>query len=420
MTDALLECIFRNDVDQLMRIITPENASEEKEKKYKIKISDSFLLFPKSGLTLLHIAAYANSMECFIYLHSKCNFPLEIQSLDLKMPFHYAVNSGAADIVIYILHNYEARYGREKLIQDFFKKDYTNQEQKYGPTSCSIIFAAATSKQPQVLSALFKYGFDCTKFASKCKFKLQEALSTVVKARNVESLKILLKNIQPSTYKDEKSLLLAAIDYNQIEAIPLLLESGCDPNYVTPDNKTAMYRACFYSSVDAVRILAEAMYDVDIPSKTRAQAAVHWICQSKSIEIAKILCAKGIDVNRVDQDGNTGPFYIIDMDIPQEQTIGILQILLDHGLDINFHEKGKLTILGYFLTSINTTKNAKIIDFLLQNGADPNAEVFASGYMSNSNTKMTCKDKLRKIAKNDELKGVYKKYFGELETTPKK
>lgn len=114
------------------------------------------------------------------------------------------------------------------------------------------------------------------------------------------------------------------------------------------------------------------MDNIDIPPEWQYKAAVHWACSSCNPEITRIILSHGIDVNRLDQDGHMGPFYMLDIG-NQENTIEVLELLLQAGLDINKKTPNSSSILSDYVSSI--TKPLKIIEWLLAHGANMNEKM---------------------------------------------
>lgn len=173
---------------------------------------------------------------------------------------------------------------------------------------------------------------------------------------------------------------MLAIATNEQDLVPFLVECGENPEYSTPErHETALSLACYQSFRQTVKYLCEHMSKVDIDPTIRAKAAVHWICQSNDPEIVKIVLKKGIDVNRLDENGHTGAYYLQDH-ADQQTTIIIIELLYEHGFDLNIQGKsvtGKEvnTILGDYVSSIHRPE--KVIRWLLQHGADPEAKLVA-------------------------------------------
>lgn len=412
-SNILVECIKANDIVQLRKTMKPDRPKDYLEKKDDLFPRDQkespLNSLKGNNVSLLHIAAAANALECFLYLHLQCGYPIDIKASDLKLPFHYAVNYGAADVLAYILQYYDQKFGRAKLEELLFMDDYTRQITDPKPRD-SVLYLAAEGGVTEVFDLLFHYGYNCEKYLPKCKPKIHLVLEQIIKLKRSDMLQVCLKYIKPSKTGAETTPLMNAIIVQQPSAVPLLLESNCDPTFISSDHKTAMSLACFYSMKDVVRQLADRMDSVDLPPDIKAPAAVHWICQSKSLEIAKILCQKGIDVNRLDNENHMGPYFILDIG-EEDEVLEIFKEFKEHGLKVNFHAKDRNTILGDCLTAIQI--RPKIIDWLLSVGADPDAKIYSPSAQAKQST---CKEIMkRKCKSNKDLKEIYLKYFHTLD-----
>ena len=140
------------------------------------------------------------------------------------------------------------------------------------------------------------------------------------------------------------------------------------------------------------------MSNIELPPNLQCKSAVHWICISCKPEIARIILAKGIDVNRLDHDGHMGPFYMLDVG-DEDEVIEVFELLLQAGLDINKKTKTTSSILGEFVTSI--TKPLKIIEWLLAHGASMNSKL---------KTGQTIYEFMRHCEHSPELSVLAKKY----------
>jgi ankyrin repeat protein len=199
-------------------------------------------------------------------------------------------------------------------------------------------------------------------------------IAMAIKSMHMECLKLLLRyktNLKFTRATNDYSSLMLAIMSCEMEAIPVLLDCGEDPSYVTPrGNMSALFLACFMGDawVDVIKMLCERVTKLDLDPGLREKAAIHWACQSKSPEIVEAIVSKGIDVNRLDQNGKTGVFYLLDA-CSEDTIIRILEILVDYGLEIT---KGpNLSIMADFATAIG--KPCKVIEWLFEHGVDPRA-----------------------------------------------
>jgi ankyrin repeat protein len=70
---------------------------------------------PSTNLALLHIAAHADSLECFDLLQRR-GIPLTSQSADEYFPIHYACRNGSLEVLAYLLEQPSPPIDRPELI----------------------------------------------------------------------------------------------------------------------------------------------------------------------------------------------------------------------------------------------------------------------------------------------------------------
>ena len=312
---------------------------------------------PSVNLTLMHVAAYYDSLEVFVYLES-IGFLLEEESADQYRPIHYGCLNGSLEVCTYILSK------------------MPEQARILPEVDFHLIYLATTSGNALILRELFACGADIKDRRNIGNRPVQQAIKT----GHVQCLKVLLEKNARRVDPKEYTPIMLAITNSQPEAIPLLLQSGEDPSVITLEKREcALQLACFQREVEVVRELCERLVNVDLPEEMHERAAVHWICQSHHPEIARIILAKGINVNRLDGDGHAGPYYMLDVG-EEHEILEIFDLLLKHGLNLNISAptaKPTNTILGEFVTSI--TRPLKIIEWLLAHGADPTAKLVSTG-----------------------------------------
>ena len=171
-----------------------------------------------------------------------------------------------------------------------------------------------------------------------------------------------------------------------IEMAKNLIKKKIDVNIQDNDGITALMYACQYAKKDLVQLLIENEADVNIKDNTY-WSAFDIVIANRNLELAQIfLNSKKIDINE--------KFYI---ELIQEN-FEFAKFLLENGADINSSTYSSNTVLmdsildkDYFYTLISNTKldieskakllsiiqkssktNIKIIQFLLDNGADVN------------------------------------------------
>lgn len=349
--DDLLTIIRSNDLNNLSKLLGQIDRSYLFSKTFhlfsdQIDFSRSIIIIPCSGLTLLHIAAYEDSLECFGFLHSH-DFSLDIVSHDNYLPLHYALVGASFECLNYILEHDK---------QQFF----THFDLEY-----TLIHMGIISKNVEVLVFLSRVGVEIDASVSN------DYIKFAIRIMSYDCLRYLLKHITiKDPFDNDESLLMTVIKRKQLEPIKLLIEFGADPYFISFKNKTALSIACFYSDREVVRLLCSIMDNIDLPADIKADGAVHWLCQSKDVEIAKIMLSKNIDVNRINHRGESGPFYLFDS-CEEEVVIQILELLIKHGFDVNiFGPESKTTCLGSCVIGI--TKNINVIEYLIQKGANIN------------------------------------------------
>lgn len=320
-------------------------------------LNASFCKLPTSSLTLMHIAAFCDSLEIFIFLQKK-GLPIDLPSKESYYPIHYASLNGSSKVVEYIL-----------------SVDPT-QATILPPVDFHLILLATVSKKPNILQLLFKNGAD----PKAPENKNNQPAMAAIRIRNIECLKVLLENgVKNEIDRMGYSLLMMAVACNAPEAVHLLVEYGEDLEYINEKTyETALTLACFQGFRSIVQYFCDRMNKVDIDPCVRKKAIVHYICDSKDPEIVKIVLSKGINVNRLDENGHTGVFDLLDL-TNENTMIEIISLLYENGLDLNIQGvsiKGEKvnTILGDLVASIH--RPIKVIDWLLKHGANPNATMF--------------------------------------------
>ncbi|KAH0786835.1 ankyrin repeat protein [Histomonas meleagridis] len=311
------------------------------------------LSLPINQLTLLHIAAYCDSLEVFIFLCNlhKDKFNTRTASAASYHPLHYACCSAAYEVAFYILSIDPAEAAQTPSVDWHF------------------IYLASEAGDPEILNLIFANGADINAEPNKRNNSINQA----IKKKNIECLRILIQKGSKET-KDQRNYtpLMLAITNNQFEAVPILLDSGENPEYFAPDGKSALFLACFQRSVETVRLLCEKMQVVDLDPNQNGMGLIHYACMSNNPEIIRIVLTKNINVNRFDKDGKLGPTNLVYC--PDEKVvIQIMEMLVEKGFNLNkvatFGGKPTESLLMTFVSTIK--KMYTVIDWMLTNGADP-------------------------------------------------
>jgi ankyrin repeat protein len=347
----------------------------------------------------MHIAAYANATECLLYLHSIDKLAFKARSASGHRPFHYACIGGALECAHVIVSLYEQSEIGDSL-QDLFNDDYKDAK-------TNLPYLAAFSESPGILTIIFESGYNYEKYEKSQIEFTNLAINQVIKAKNIECLKIILRYLKPTKYSSGQTPLMLAVINNLNEAVSLLLKTKCSPEAKIADHKliingtpcklniiSALSYACFSKNYEAVKMIAGVLDEknVDIPENINAPAMIHSIVQSRDIRIAEIILQKNINVNRIDQDGRTAVHYMRDVG-NEDEHIKMLDLLHKYGLNVNLCKKGKNSILGDFLSGIG--KQFKIIEWLISKGADLDSKITQSGTGVNT----TCRKYMEDLTK---------------------
>ena len=174
------------------------------------------------------------------------------------------------------------------------------------------------------------------------------------------------------------------------EVLQVIFSHGVDVNATNGKNETALMIACHKGNTDAVHTLLNAGADLNIPDCKGAMCIHHAVVNSCSKDMLEILVNHGADVNATNKknvtalmlacekgnkdvisvlinagaDGNTCLHYAVYGDCNKE----VLQVIVKHGADVNVTDKYNQTLL-----MIACGKgNEETISVLLNAGADPN------------------------------------------------
>ncbi|KAH0792541.1 ankyrin repeat-containing protein [Histomonas meleagridis] len=293
------------------------------------------------NLSLIHIAALANCLEIFLYCENAIGLSITTQSAESFTPIYYAAINNSLEVFAYIV-----------------SKD-PSQAKDPPRNQLSLIKCAVVSKAPEILELLFYYG---------AKLGRENVIQLAIQKQNIRVLKLLLLNSESQTSEKTPLMIAAFNSYSGTQCIKLLLESGENPNEFR-NNKCAFYIACESDQVDVAMLLAQCTrkFETDYLGKS----AIHYLCILHNIEVMKVVLEKGINVNREDENGRLGPFYMIDI-VSTDEFIKIMELLMKYGFDINTKTSGD-PLIASIENSI--MKPVQLVQWLIQHGADLNMMV---------------------------------------------
>ncbi|KAJ9142310.1 hypothetical protein NKR19_g7233 [Coniochaeta hoffmannii] len=152
-------------------------------------------------------------------------------------------------------------------------------------------------------------------------------------------------NLVPSS-RDSRTpleLVLPNKDYGTMKA---LLEHGADPNTATTEDKTLLYSCVSSKDVSAVKLLLEHGANPNIGSPGASnQLPIHAAVTAKSLELVKLLIAKGSELDVQDDSDKAPLIYAVDQD-----SLPLTEALLEGGADPNVTVRNSET--GYLEWSV--------------------------------------------------------------------
>ena len=162
-------------------------------------------------------------------------------------------------------------------------------------------------------------------------------------------LLISCKTTTPESKPPPKSSLHHAAHIGDIETVKQHLAIGTDPNLnpkIIGWSPLAEAR-----SMDIIVLLVDAGANVNDVGNGETALHRHYY---RSPEIIRFLVSKGVDVNAVDNFGNTALHEVVDGLYPRqgERTMARVNILVEAGARINATDKDGMTVLDRFLEGI--------------------------------------------------------------------
>ena len=204
------------------------------------------------------------------------------------------------------------------------------------------------------------------------------ALMISAKRGNVNILKTLLQNSAAVDLQDSEgrsALILAAYKSSTesdqsaeyLTCIELLIEAKADVNLMDDKYHTALKTACKYGKTNqkVVISLLEAGTDID-ETDDEDDTPLHKVFYSGEVQIQSILIDYGADVNRKNGDNKT-IFQMLAQDFEitgTEKECKMVQMLLDAGADPNLNSVMCLAASNY---------KPQMIRLILKGGADINS-----------------------------------------------
>ena len=360
LKQLLIESIRENDFGNLENLIN-NNKKISTQNIFTISELNKSGRLPSKNLSLIHLAAFYDSLESFILLEKELGLSPNQESIDSLHPIHYACISNSLEIIVYILNI------------------FPEEAKIRSPTPYNLYFLASISSSNSLIKLL-------TEFGAHYPDTLQEQFSPTqiaIAKKDIKTLKALLNARRNASINfQDFSPLMTAILYNDKPTFDFLLNNNEKIVYFTPNGNCPISLACFLnkhdnnidSNYNIIKILLKETEGVEIEEKnSNNDGAIQWICRSNSPSIAKLFFYyhPEINVNRINESNQTALSILRDSSLNANEVIEMISLFIENGFDLNFYNvlnKTK-TALELFISSISP--DPVIINFLLDKGANP-------------------------------------------------
>lgn len=399
MNELIVSLIRKNDLQEFIN--NTNNITHIDQAIYSIEISDGYTRknadnqeknLPSTQLTLLHVAAYYDSLEIFFYLNSTKGMPIGILSGHSFLPLHYACWNGSEEVASFILTNDQSE-------ATFFTPF---------PSPLQLLYCATRGQDIDILNNLFKYGSNLSDERNYPNDVINLAI-LLGKKEIVECLHAHYKISNNNPNESYWNLPMKAVLTQNVDAFNILY-SGSNDLFVCEHNS-----GTYISLIDLIcrhdntnkkfkSILLEILNKnshIILEPPYKGPGLCHWACTYHDLDVTKAML-KIVDfkINRLDSDGKSGPSCLtgengkIDCDI--------LRLLIDNGFDVNVQKNPSLLetfVCGFY-------KRPDMVQLLVENGAD----IFAVSTKTDKDKKnLTIYDYvMSRRQRNNEFKTIFK------------
>lgn len=169
--------------------------------------------------------------------------------------------------------------------------------------------------------------------------------------------------------KNNNQLIHLAARSGKVNLVNNFLNLGADVNATGDSNNTPLHIGTEIDSSSIVDALLKKGANPNLNNK-KGETALTIAIQRQNLSIAKTLIQAGSDLKTLNSYGNPLLMELCSVDSfgMKASTFPILDVLLQNGADVNLANAYGNTCLSYALNR----KNAKMFEYLLNKGADPN------------------------------------------------
>uniref|UniRef100_A0A8K9XS21 Ankyrin 2 n=1 Tax=Oncorhynchus mykiss TaxID=8022 RepID=A0A8K9XS21_ONCMY len=364
-------------------------------KKNRVKVMELLVKYgafiqaiTESGLTPIHVAAFMGHLNIVLLLLQNGASP-DVCNIRGETALHMAARAGQVEAVRCLLRNgalvdararedqtplhIASRLGKTEIVQLLLQHmAHPDASTTNGYTPLHI---SAREGQVDVASVLLEAGASHS-LATKKGFT---PLHVASKYGSLDVTKLLLQKRAPpdSAGKNGLTPLHVAAHYDNQKVALLLLDKGASPHATAKNGYTPLHIAAKKNQMDIAVVLLQYGAETNILTK-QGVTPLHLASQEGHADMAALLMEKGTQVNVPTKSGLT-PLHLA----AQEDKVAVGEILAKHGANLDQQTKVWLCLsytLGYTpLIVACHYGNAKMVNFLLQNGASVNAKT-KNGY----------------------------------------
>ena len=331
------------------------------------ELNNEFSL-PMNNLSLLHIAAYANFLEAFIFLNS-IGIPISIQSSDSFLPIHYACSRDSLEILLYII-----------------SKDPSQLANKYN-VSHSLLYYAVESEDIRIIKALFSKGY--TLVEMNMIDDIPNVINNIILRRPNFLPYLMPKFVSLSETEGLPNLtnkilkyIFIALKSNYYEPIKYFLENYSKKQEDIYGYEELFFIACKNKQKKVAKLVLDNMEKVKDKRKYSC-SILYALCELCSFSMIKYVFdnhLNSLNIIKLSNARKEPPLFGLLRNnniYNQEKVMNIIQLFLDKGYDINFQPEGTNTFLSEvcLYNYSNKEKPLELIRWLLMKGANPLSNV---------------------------------------------
>ena len=325
------------------------------------------------GYTLLHqAAAEGNSDTVTLLLAEK----LEVNALsqDGETPLHLAAATGTLEVVKLLIDakaDFMRKTNNGKTVQKIAMDAHQDDIAQYLGTLTNMTPEQITWSELDAVKAMLNNGMAVNADINGSNGLKSTPLHLAARGGNVEVVKYLLEqgaNLQ-GLDNNKATPLITAAESGKVEIVKLLLEKGADPNAKNVVGRTGLHVT---NNVEVARLLVQAgakVTETEMGGDTPLFKAIFF----GNNDLVKFYLDNGAKITDL---GNSkrGVLSLAVMFNRGQQTLDLLQYLLDKGADINQQDILQMTPLAYAVQrgSVEVVKillTAHGVDLSLKNNA---------------------------------------------------